>query len=157
MGRFSRFRPGSFRDSHGSLKGQGFYDGPRDEPTLRGEGASLQRPDLDEIHEKMQAKLGGEGVAFDAIYVFTGEPGTEVVGETEAGEWSSKPLGAHLISTWALPSSSAMPTATSRWREGPAWGPPFACAGKSPWALDADHEVGDLHELRRLLSGCCLG
>ncbi|MEM9478034.1 MAG: HAD-IIIA family hydrolase [Verrucomicrobiota bacterium] len=58
------------------LKAKGFLTAVVTSQRCVGRGLNT-RQELDAIHEKMQSELAREGVAFDAIYVFTGEPGTE--------------------------------------------------------------------------------
>ncbi|MEM0898261.1 MAG: HAD-IIIA family hydrolase [Verrucomicrobiota bacterium] len=109
----------------------------------------ITRLELDALHEKMQSELAKAGVAFDAIYAFTGEPGTEDWEKPKPGMIKAA-VGEHGIDLTRslligdadrdieMARNSNIPT-TIRVRT------------DKPLGIDADHTIDDLRELTPLL------
>lgn len=109
----------------------------------------ISREGLEEIHRKMQEELSKDEVGFDAIYVFSGEPGTE-------GWEKPKPGMVHAAAKahdLALADSFLVGDADRdiEMARNAGVGTSIRVRGDKEIGVDADHEVGDLTELHHFL------
>ncbi len=117
-------------------------------------GKGLISPEgLEEIHSRMQSSLAKEGAELDAIYAFTGEPGTEDWEKPKPGMIEAAVTEHGIDADRSLLVGDADRDIEMARAAGIRTA--IRVVGDKPVGVEADHTVGDLTELEALLLELC--